>query len=146
MKRPCRPPSELHAQRVARSCERYERAICGGFSLPRADGDVRAQAARFRAGCEAARTMEAAVRQVLCARGIQPAHFVEYHNFARHVARLRREFSGRELSLRAAAAVDHWLGQGVSSDVLFHICLNVFDLDLRHGLEPAPSPAPGDGV
>ena len=107
---------------------RYAAKLRQGTNPCRADGNSAGQTGNFRNAFERAELRYTQVRQVLMERGVSPIQFLAYRNFAFHLDKLCRDYSGETLRERALDAILRWKCYGCSHEVLKEICKRVFKL------------------
>jgi hypothetical protein len=113
----------------ARAARRYARSLAsGGCSRSMLDSAA-VQAERYRERMAAMQAREALVRQVLNQHQVKPYLFVQYLNFARHLMRVCRRFSGLARLHLTEAAVDRWTAIGLDPGTLEAICRDALAIE-----------------
>jgi len=123
-------PDERRTIAVDRSVGRYARKLLLGSASSRSDNNTPAQVDNFRRAAERVELRTTQVKQVLCAAGVSPVHFVSYRNFGLHLDKLCRTYSGATLRHLARSAIDYWTACGLAPEVLKAVAEQVFNLTL----------------
>lgn len=59
------------------------------------------------------------------AQGVALLQFIHYCNFARHLDRLCRRYSGRQLAIQVQLVIEKWQGYGMKKETLTAIVKGV---------------------
>lgn len=124
------------------AADRYLKSVVSGRSMQRGAADPQSQAQEYRFAKQREEVVLAQTRHLLNCAGVSLCQRLTYTNFARHVDRLERNYSGRTLAILARMAVDRWQRYGLARDLLCSICLNVFNVTPLDG-EPGVA-GPGE--
>lgn len=122
--------SQAEKRTVQRAKDRYEQSLVSGNATRRQDGDIGEQARRYHNAIKHLRNRLKEVKELLMAQGVPLIQFVRYCNFALHIDRLCRQYSGTTLNLEVRIAMNRWLASGLKRELLEAICREVFELEL----------------
>ena len=114
---------------VARAAERYSRSLASGRCSRSALGSAAVQVDNYRQRMAARQAREALVRQVLNQHQVKPYLFVQYLNFARHLMRVCRRFSGPARLRLTETAIERWTAIGLDTSTLRAVCRDALAIE-----------------
>jgi hypothetical protein len=132
-----------------RAARNFRRALVEGRGTQRWDGDVEGQSLRYQMARAEADLQATTVKSWAYARGVPMCSVVAWLNFARHIGRQQKHYSGATLALMARLAVERWAKYGLDRAMLESLCYDIYNVTVagtdREAAGPGQEPrAPGD--
>lgn len=120
-----RPGEDLRMRRLRKQCQKYELKLRQGEVRARADHDYKAQVKAYVRAAERQAQREISVRELVYQAGVPQCLVFQYLCYARHVQKLKREFTGLTLGTHIDIAIDRWAMRGLDPEVLRRIADSV---------------------
>ncbi|MEO0049616.1 MAG: hypothetical protein ABIK42_00530 [candidate division WOR-3 bacterium] len=116
------------------AAERYLRRLVNGECTRRWDEDIKGQVKAYQQMRNYLENLWLEVRRILEQRRVPVYQFLYYRNFAQHIDRLWRHYSGRQLVLQVQLAIEKWQGYGLRREILREIFEKIIGIEIINRL------------
>lgn len=127
-----------------KAARQYYRAMQHGRGTARWDGDIEGQSMRYQMARAEADLQATTVKRWAYARGVPMCAVVAWLNFARHIGRQVKHYSGATLALMARLAIERWAKYGLDRTMLECLCFDIYNITPasldREATGPGPAP------